>query len=44
MASLLHEGQLLAESELLGKKAGRSSHQAQRKTMEKAACRRVGLP
>ena len=37
---LKDEGLLLAESELLGKKAGRSSHQAQRKTMEKAACRR----
>jgi len=37
---LKEEGLLLAESELLGKKEGRSSHQAQRKTMEKAACRR----
>ena len=37
---LKEEGPLLAESELKGKKEGRSSHQAQRKTMEKAACRR----
>jgi len=36
---LKEEGQKLAESELKGKKEGRSSHQAQRKTMEL-----VGVP